>query len=128
MSDLTTALKDAELQLRTAGTPATADETGTGKFICNGKQSVMGYIETTALNITTGNTYVFKFQESAVLGSGYTDIPGAQGIAVTAVGRTFAKFQVNKTAAKPYIRHYLDLTGGTASFDGNIYIVPDDEI
>jgi hypothetical protein len=125
-TDLSTALKDYNLKLRTAGTAATSDETGTGKYVTKAKTTVRACIITTALNLTTGNIYNFKFQESAVLGSGYTDITGGTSIMVTATGRKFCTFQLS--GDKPYVRHILDVTGGTASFDGDIFIADKDDI
>jgi hypothetical protein len=125
--DLSTALKDAGCKIRSAGTPITVGSVaGTGLYIAKGKQTVRGYIETTALNITTGNTYTFKFQEDAALGGSYNDIVG--GILVTAVGRKYATFQINSTSVKPYVRFYITCAGGSSSWDGNIYICDADNI
>jgi len=127
-TDLSTALKDYNLRLRTAGTPATVGtETGTGKQITKAKTTVRGYsqLQATKLDLTTGNTYVIKFQESAALGSGYADITGAT-MTITAVGRKYVYFQLS--GDKPYVRHVLTCSGGSSSYDGDIYIGDDDDI
>lgn len=110
--------KDENLYLRTAGTPATSTETGTGKYIGVTGRPNRYRAEVTALGLSSPatETYSIKFQESDALAGTYTDIPGSSAD-ITAVADVDVIFE----NTKDYVRHVITIGGsGSKSIDGNV--------